>query len=385
MATKDLDRIAPDVVAAQSLIDRCYALRDRLLGNPAFQRLCASFPLTRSIAHSEARALFDLCGGFVYSQVLSACVRLNLFRRLAEGPRTVAELSRDLMLPAAATERLLLAAVSLRLVARRGQKRFGLGMLGAALNGNPAIEAMVLHHALLYRDLQDPLALLRGETGDTQLARYWPYSGVPRPAALSMDEVGNYSALMAASQALIADDILDAYPFGRHRQLLDIGGGEGAFIATAAERFPELGFMLFDLPAVTNRARERISTKLGQRLVIHEGSFLSDPLPLGADLVSLVRVVHDHEDATVLDLFRAIHRSLIRGGVLLVAEPMSGMRGAEPAGDAYFGMYLLAMGQGRPRRPAEIAEMMRQAGFTRVTARRTRRPMLVQVISGARA
>ncbi len=54
--------------------------------------------------------------------------------------------------------------------------RFALADLGAAVIGNPGIAAMVEHHALLYADLADPVALLRGETGRTRLASYWPYA-----------------------------------------------------------------------------------------------------------------------------------------------------------------------------------------------------------------
>ena len=43
--------------------------------------------------------------------------------------------------------------------------------------GNPGLAAMVEHHAILYADLRDPVALLRGEgRGGTGLARYWPYA-----------------------------------------------------------------------------------------------------------------------------------------------------------------------------------------------------------------
>ncbi|HQT73822.1 MAG TPA: methyltransferase, partial [Acidiphilium sp.] len=49
-------------------------LRNRLLANGTFQDLAARFPPTRFVARREARALFDLCAGFVYSQTLAACV-----------------------------------------------------------------------------------------------------------------------------------------------------------------------------------------------------------------------------------------------------------------------------------------------------------------------
>ena len=54
--------------------------------------------------------------------------------------------------------------------------RFALDDLGAAMIGNPSIAAFVAHHDLLYADLGDPVALLRGEV-DTNLSRFWPYAG----------------------------------------------------------------------------------------------------------------------------------------------------------------------------------------------------------------
>ena len=57
--------------------------RDRLLANPRFRALVAAFPPTRRIARRRAAALFDLCAGFVYSQVLLALVRTGLLERLA--------------------------------------------------------------------------------------------------------------------------------------------------------------------------------------------------------------------------------------------------------------------------------------------------------------
>jgi demethylspheroidene O-methyltransferase len=369
------------VQAASIWLDRWCALRDRLLASPVFQRTAAAFPLTRPIARRRARALFDLCAGFVYSQVLLACVRLRLFDILAEGPQTVAALSVRLSLSQEATMRLLGAAVSLRLAARRGNDRFGLGDLGAALLGNPGIAAMVEHHALLYADLEDPVALLRGERPDTELARYWAYSRADRPSALDGERVAAYSALMSASQRLVAGEVLDAYALDGHRCLLDVGGGEATFIAAAAMRAPHLRLVLFDLPAVAARAEARLAdTGLADRVRVVGGDFFLNPLPAGADIVSLVRVVHDHDDAAALALLRAVRRALPADGTLILAEPMSGTPGAEPIGDAYFGFYLLAMGSGRPRTPDELETLLQRAGFGLIRRVPTRMPLQVCLI-----
>ena len=364
-----------------SWLDRCLDARDRVLASPRFQRWAVAFPPTRPIARRRARALFDLCAGFVYSQVLQACVRLRLLDHLRDGPLPLAALAGRLGLAPDAAARLLDAAVSLGLVARRGGGRYGLGALGAALVGNPGVAAMVEHHALLYRDLADPVALLRGEAARTELGAYWAYARAERPAEAEPAQVAAYTALMAASQSFIAEEVLAAYPVRRHRHLLDVGGGNGTFLLAAAQAAPDLRLTLVDLPAVAAQAAARFATAgLGGRAGAVGGDFLADPLPEGADLISLVRVVHDHDDAAVLTLLRAVRRALPRDGSLLVAEPMAGTAGAEPVGHAYFGFYLLAMGSGRPRTADELAGLLRAAGFAPPRLVATRRPMLTRVL-----
>jgi demethylspheroidene O-methyltransferase len=378
MASHALSGPAP----TPSLRDRFRAWREGITARPGFRAWAARFPLTRPMARRRARALFDLCAGFVYSQVLFACVRLRLFDLLhAAGPLPSAALAARLDLPEEAAERLLAAAASLDLLARRADGAWALGPLGAAMVGNPGIAAMVEHHALLYADLADPVALLRRARGGNALSGYWAYAGAAAPAAVTAERVAEYSSLMAASQPMVAEEVLGAYEFGRHRVLLDVGGGEGAFLAAVAARNPRLRLMLFDLPAVAERARARFAlTGLTARAQAFGGDFSADPLPQGADLISFVRVLHDHDDAVVAQLLRAARAALPPGGRLLIAEPMAGTAGAEPMGEAYFGFYLLAMGRGRPRRPEELQAMLTDAGFAQSRLLATGTPLLTRVL-----
>ena len=365
-------------------IDRCLAWRDRLLASPLFQRRAAAFALTRPLARRHARELFDLVAGFVYSQVLLACVRLHLFDILAEGPQSLERLAARLDLPADAAQRLVWAAVSLRLVERRSEGRYGLGELGAPMVGNTALASMVEHHAALYADLADPVALLRASADagrSSALSRYWPYAGSNAPSDLSNQGVTPYSALMSASQPLVADEVLDAYSLRAHRCLLDVGGGDGTFLATVAARAPALRLMLFDLPAVADQARARFaSAGLAQRASAFGGSFFTDALPEGADIASLVRVIFDHDDRNAMAILRAVRQALPPNGTLLLAEPMAGTPGAEAMGDAYFGFYLLAMGRGRPRTATELTRMLQAAGFGAIRLLATRMPLQTQLL-----
>lgn len=364
-----------------ALHERYRALRDRLTGHAGFRRWAARFPLTRWIARRHARALFDLNAGFVYSQVLQACTHLGVFERLRDGPLSVVALAARMQLAPERCRVLLRAATGLRLLELRGPDCYGLGTLGAALLDNPAVLGMVAHHQLFYRDLGDPVALLRGDSR-RGLADYWAYVGTaPGGAGPDAQQVAAYSALMSVSQALVADQILDSYSLTGHRVLLDVGGGEGEFLRSALARYPQLEGWIFDLPAVAERAQERLARLLpARRWRAIGGDFRSQPIPSGADLITLVRVVHDHDDDVVRALLAAVRRALAPAGTLLLAEPLAQTAGAEPMGDTYFGMYFLAMGSGRSRSFAECRALLEEAGFTQVRQRRTAIPLQTSLI-----
>lgn len=351
------------------------------VADPEVQRRLAAFPLTRPFVLRRSRELFDLVAGFVYTQTLVAVLQLGLLDAVAGDAQDAAGLAARLGLPLDAMERLLGAAASLGLLARGRDGRYRLGVLGMPLRGRPEIATLVEHNRLLYADLANPVALLRAERGGSaELAKFWAY-GAQGPGAVEGSTAAGYSAVMSASIPLVLEDILDTYPFHRHRVLLDVGGGEGRFVRAVARRAPNLRLMLLDLPPVAERARVELEAAgLGHRVTVHGGSFASDPLPTGADVLSLVRVVHDHDDDVVRSLFARAREVLPRRGVLVVGEPMAGLSASPRVGDAYFAFYLLAMGSGRARTPDELRGMLREAGFRRTRFFRPRTPVQTGVV-----
>ncbi len=373
--------VSPRRGLAVRLWERLRGGRNALLSSGAFQDWAASFPLTRPMARKSAQDLFTLCTGFVHSQVLFACVELNVFDHLRATALTPARLAGRIGLPLEGCERLVKAAAALDLLSAQSGDRYGLGDLGAALMGNPSVFAMIRHHSALYRDLSDPVALLRSRGGETELARFWAYAGADDPAQAVGADAAPYSDLMAETQAFVAREVLRAVSLKGARRVLDVGGGSGAFLAEAARHTVDADLVLCDLPAVAALAEQRFSDAgLSHRARAVGCDMFRDPLPGGADVATLVRVLHDHDDGPAAAVLASVRRALAPGGRLIIAEPMAGTRGARAMGDAYFGLYLWAMGSGRPRRAAELLHMARDAGFTRVREIRTRQPLLVRVL-----
>ena len=354
----------------------------RLGLSPRFHAFCARVPGLKHMARAEGAALFDIVQGFVQSQALLALVELRVLHRLAEGPAALAALAGPAGVPMERMAILCKAGAGLGLMAeRRGIWR--LTVRGAAFLAVPGLEAMVRHHPVLYRDLADPVAFFRGET-QPELAGFWPYVFGAGGAA-DPELAARYSALMADSQGLVAADTLAAVDVRGIRHLMDVGGGTGAFLAAVGAAHPGLRMTLFDLPAVVPGAEARFTAAgMGGRVRIVPGSFRDDPLPGGADAISLVRVLYDHADSTVAGLLRAVWAALPDGGRILISEPMAGGLRPDPATDVYFSIYTLAMQTGRTRSGAEIQRMLEEAGFADCQIRPGFRSFVTSVVTGVK-
>jgi demethylspheroidene O-methyltransferase len=343
--------------------------RNRTLANPQFVTLAERLPFMRGVAQKRAKSLFDLVAGFAYAQTLFACVELKLIERIGLDHVSIDALAAFLGWTPAQTDRLIRAATSLDIFERH-QDEVCLGQQGAALLAQPWIMRFIAHHKHFAEDLLDPVALLSGKLSDTAMKRYWDYENTKADRA-------EYSALMAVSQEAVSRQILGAYDFSSHRNVLDIGGGTGAFLRAVAVRHPHLKRTLADLPAVADLAR---ANPANQDIDVWGGDVRTSVLPQGADVVTLIRVVHDHDDDAVRGIFDTLRRQLGTGFTLLVAEPFAGHSATASVTDAYFNLYFAAMGQGRTRSPAEIAALAKSTGFGRWTQHRTHMPIISGLI-----
>ena len=367
-----------------TLSDRLAEFRNRLISNPAVRHKLQKIPVIQNVANKSAERLFAICAGFIHSQVLLFCVRVGLLERLARRAAALEELSADLGIEASRLEKMLRAATALRLVERRSDGAYRPGMLGAALADNDGLKALILHHDALYRDLEDPVAMAESAQ-PTRLAQYWAYSGSTQPAAASDGSVTPYSAVMGASQRMIAEHLAGLDVFAGSRRILDVGGGDGTLAIEIARHHREAQLTVADLPAVCEIAQARVAAAgLSDRIGSVGLDFFRESLPIGHDTACLVRILHDHEEQPVQALLRAVFAALPAGGRLVIAEPMAADGSAGRLIDAYFSIYLLAMGQGRPRTRSHLKTLLEGAGFEAVRRHFGVAPTIATVLSARR-
>jgi len=72
---------------------------------------------------------------------------------------------------------------------------------------------------------------------------------------------------------------------------------------------------------VADQARSRFAEgDVPNEVICYGGSVFDRELPTGADIISLVRVVHDHDDDAALAILKRCRQALPQGGTLLLAQ-----------------------------------------------------------------
>jgi demethylspheroidene O-methyltransferase len=358
-------------------------IRDRILLNDRLRSFIENSIIFKPFVRAQANEIFDLVSGFVYSQILFACVSLDLFEKLRNAPISLKELSKSCEIDLLEMQRLVDGASALGLLEKREGETIGLGYRGVVILTKPSISALVKHHSTLYEDLIDPVKILQRKKKSTSLGSFWPYALDTQDdtSHFSHELAKNYSDVMSISQPLVSEQICSTYNFHKHKKILDLGGGQATFLINLAKNYSRSKMTVFDLPQVSKMAEKKIlESGFQNRIDVHEGSFLKDPIPTGYDLITLIRVLYDHSDENVRKILSSVKKSLPTAGTLLIAEPMSGHPGTEKMSDAYFGMYLLAMGKGAPRSHKKIFHLLKEAGFSSIQSLKVTLPIQTGLI-----
>ena len=334
----------------------------------------------------QALKSFDLMAGFVYSQILLCCVKLNIFNFLKDGPKDIGRMSDFLNLDKAKFDCLFMGASAIGLIEKDEDDVIDLTVQGHIFANDKGLLALILHHEMFYRDLMEPVAFLKEKDKETSLNRYWGYverRGVPSDTELEQktENAKRYSELMAISQPLVTDQLFSAYDFTRHTSVLDVGGGKASFSIRLAKFIPGINVANLDLPEVCEEAKKNVKQAgLVDAIKIIPSNFFEDEIPSGYDLVTLIRVLYDHSEESVIKLLQLIRKSLSSNGKLLIAEPMANNIFPGISCDAYFWFYLTVMGKGRPRSSKELIALLRDSGFSKARCLKTTLPIQTGIV-----
>ncbi len=309
-----------------------------------------------------AEQLTRMITGYWVSQAVYAAAKFGIADLLSSGPQTVEALAAATQTEPTALYRLLRALASVGMFAEGHDRTFSLTPLAELLrSGVPGSQRAL---ALMTGGTQFAAwaEIAHGiQTGQTAFEKH---HGQPLFDFLSQhpEEALVFDEAMTGIHGRESAAVLQAYDFSGIGTLADIGGGNGGQLITILESYPQMQGILFDLPHVAERAKERIAAAgLDGRCQVVGGSFF-EGVPAGADAYLMRHIIHDWDDEKSRRILGKVRSAIPTGGKLLLVESVI-PPGNEPFAGKFLDLTMLLIPGGKERTEQEYRELYQQAGF----------------------
>jgi hypothetical protein len=291
---------------------------------------------------------------------------LGIADLIASGKTSAEVMAQHTGMHALSLKRMLRALCAYDVFEEKASGEFGLRPMGAQLRDD--IPQSLRNFARFFPDqrswkcLEDIENTIR--TGKTAMSLVFGMHGFewlaehPKEAAI-------FNAAMADITHLVARAATEAYDFSPFGAIMDVGGGNGTFLASILRSAPAATGILFDLPAGISEADVTLrNAGVADRCKVVSGDFFR-ALPTGADLIVLKSVIHDWDDEHAAAILAQCRAAASASRLVLVERVMPECMTASAANQraASLDMRMLTVTGGIERTEQEYRELMERAGF----------------------
>jgi hypothetical protein len=155
--------------------------------------------------------------------------------------------------------------------------------------------------------------------------------------------------------------IAGAYDFTPFRRVVDVGSGQGGFLAEILKANPSVVGTLYDLPQVVQEPAYLTAAGLVERCEIVGGDFFKS-VPTGGDAYILKRILHDWSDRQCVQILRTCRAAMgDRARILVIDAVVPPGNGFHPSKD--MDILMMVFAEGRERTEEEFRELYKQAGL----------------------
>jgi hypothetical protein len=292
--------------------------------------------------------LWDLLRGALGTRAIALVAELGVAEALADGPRPIARVAREVGADPDTLHRLLRALASEGVFAEESPGVFRNTPASELLRGSGWNDFARLFGGVWYRtaeglDASTEAAFLRAFGTD-----FWTWLAGHR------DERAAFDRAMEQGKERRVERLADLEWHG-DETVVDVGGGNGSLLVELLKRQPGLRGIVFDLPETV-----RDDETLGERIEFVEGSFF-ELVPAG-DVYVLSTILHDWDDESATAILRTIRASAAEDARLIVIDSVV-PAGNEPHGAKWLDLLMLALFAGRERDEAQWRALLAAGGF----------------------
>lgn len=295
-------------------------------------------------------ALWDMLRGAMVTRTVAVVADLRVADALADGPRQVASLARELGANPDTLHRLLRALASDGMFAEVERGVFGNTPASELLRGDGWDDFAHLfggtwYGAVAELDADTDGAVFPSVFGDD----FWSWLAT-HPA-----ERAAFDRAMAGGEGGAGVERLATLDWRGDETVIDVGGGNGALMRGLLDEVPGVQGIVLDLPET-----DRDETIFDERLAFVEGNFF-DQVPRG-DVYVLSGILHDWPDERATAILRTIRAAAPADARLLVLDSVVPSDN-DPHGAKWLDLLMLTILGGRERDETQWRVLLEDAGF----------------------
>jgi O-methyltransferase/methyltransferase family protein len=304
--------------------------------------------------------LFQMATSYWISQAIYVAAKLGIADLLKSRPLKCNEIAASAGTDVRSLSRLMRTLSSLGIFAQTEDGYFSLLPLGENLRADipGSLKAIIITLGEIHYQACGALlhAVRTGSPAFDQVfgAGLFEYLDQNTEAADSFNEG------MASLAGMLAYAVALAYDLSRVFSIVDVGGGNGRFLETILEIYPEIQGTVFDCSATIERASRTVG-RTTRRCSYEAGDFFTF-VPRGGDLYFLCGVVHDWDDKRAVAILRNCREAIFASGRLLLLETLVPENNSKHF-SKILDLNMLAMSSGRERTRAEFCWLLAAAGF----------------------
>jgi hypothetical protein len=315
---------------------------------------------------SPQEAILNMALGYLASRSLHVATELGIADLLKDGPKSIEELARATGAHQQSLYRLLRMLAGHGVFAEESPGRFHLTPMGAVLQVG------------VMGSVCDAVKMIGDMTGD---GSWWPAVGHLRHSVMTGEpgftyvhgmgffdylarhpEAGTWFDRGLANFATAENAaIVSCYDFGRFRRAVDVGGGQGGFLAEVLKAYPDVTGVLCDRPPVIQEPAYLTAAGLLDRCELVGIDFFTS-VPGGGDVYVLKRILHDWSDEHCIQILRVCREAMGANARLLVVDAVV-PPGNEPHPSKIMDMLMMALLEGQERTEQEFRALYRRAGL----------------------
>src|SRR5581483_5138032 len=312
--------------------------------------------------------IFKMASGFWVSKALFSALELGLFETLSNQPQTAEALAAALRLPVASVDRLVSVLRGLGLVRAESNRLSNTpGTEAFLVRRSPTFIGGIFHHFNddlypLWQHLPDAL-----RSGRTMWKQAFGPDASDNPFVTMYADPARLEGFLRTMAALAAPaehDFCQHFDFSGHACVMDVGAALGTLVVKVLSSHAHLRGITFDLPPVAPLTQAFVQQAgLADRAQIASGDMFVDPLPRGADLITLSFIVHDWDDDHCVQLLSRCFEALERNGEIAILEKVLHEDRGGPLPTALMSLNMLIATGGKERTETEYAALLGRAGF----------------------